>query len=153
MALALTAVFGRLVQLQVVKAATFEDLGSKQRIHRVGLPAKRGTIFDRNGIPLAMSVDARAIYANPLVIGDKAATARSIAPLLGLEPALVESRLNRDAPFVYVARKVDVAAADRVMALGLAGIGSLEETKRVYPSGSLASQVIGVVGTDDTGLS
>ena len=63
--LALTALLGRLVQLQVVNAATYEDLGSKQRVRRIELPAKRGTIFDRNGVPLAMSIDARAIYASP----------------------------------------------------------------------------------------
>ena len=153
MTLALAGVFGRLVQLQVVKAASFEDLGSRQRVHRVELPAKRGTIFDRNGVPLAMSIDARAIYANPQLITDPAGTAKAIASLLGLQPALVQGRLTRDAPFVYVARKVDLATADRVMALGLPGLGSLEETKRVYPAGSLASQVIGVVGTDNVGLS
>jgi cell division protein FtsI (penicillin-binding protein 3) len=152
MALALTAVLGRLVQLQVVKASAFTDLGARQRVRRVELPAKRGTIFDRNGVPLAMSVDARAIYANPELISDPAGTARAISPLMGLEPALVQGRLSRKAAFVYVARKLDVAVADRVMALRLPGLGSLEETKRVYPAGSLAAQVLGMVGTDNVGL-
>jgi cell division protein FtsI (penicillin-binding protein 3) len=153
MTFALTAVFGRLVQLQVVKAAAYQDLGDKQRVRRVELPAKRGTIYDRNGVPLAMSVDARAIYANPHYITDPAGTATTIAPLLGLEPALVQERLTRKAPFVYVARKLDVAVADRVMALRLPGLGSLDEMKRVYPAGELSSQLLGVVGTDNVGLS
>jgi cell division protein FtsI (penicillin-binding protein 3) len=153
MTLSLVAVFGRLVQLQVVKASTFTDLGAKQRIRRIELPAKRGTIFDRNGVPLAMSIDARALYANPHAIADAGAVAKTIAAILGIEPAVVQERLTRDAPFVYVARKLDVAVADRVMALHLPGLGTLEETKRVYPSGVLASQVIGVVGTDNVGLS
>ena len=153
MTFALTAIFGRLVQLQVVKAAAYQDLGDKQRVRRVELPAKRGTIYDRNGVPLAMSVDARAIYANPRFISDPGVTANTIAPLLGLEPALIKERLGRDSPFVYVARKVDVAVADRVMALRLPGLGALDEMKRVYPAGTLASQLIGVVGTDNVGLS
>ena len=153
MTFALTAVFGRLVQLQVVKAATYQDLGSKQRVRRVELPAKRGTIYDRNGVPLAMSVDARAIYANPSFITDAAGTAKAIAPLIGLEPALIQERLSRKTPFVYVARKLDVAVADRVMALRLPGLGSLDEMKRVYPAGTLGSQLLGVVGTDNVGLS
>jgi cell division protein FtsI (penicillin-binding protein 3) len=152
MTIALIAVLGRLVQLQVVQASTFEDLGARQRIRRVELPAKRGTIFDRNGVPLAMSVDARAIYANPKAIGDPVATAKAIAPIMGLEPAIVHERLTRDTPFSYVARKLDVAVAERVLALGLPGLGALEETKRVYPAGPLAAQVIGVVGTDNVGL-
>ena len=153
MTLTLTAVFGRLVQLQVVKAASFTTLGDRQRIRRVELPAKRGTIFDRNGMPLAMSVDARAIYANPRFISDPTGTAAAIAPLIGLEPGLIRDRLTRRSPFVYVARKLDVTVADRVTALRLPGIGSVEEMKRVYPAGTLAAQVIGVVGTDNVGLS
>jgi len=153
MTLALTAVLGRLVQLQVVKAAAYASLGDRQRIRRIELPAKRGTIFDRNGVPLAMSVDARAIYANPQFISDPAGTARAIAPIIGLEPALIQERLTRKSPFVYVARKLDVDVADRVMALRLPGLGSVEEMKRVYPAGTLAAQVIGVVGTDNVGLS
>jgi len=148
----LVSVAGRLVQLQVVKASTFESLGARQRIRHVELPAKRGTIFDRNGVPLAMSIDARAIYATPKLVTDKPATAAAIGPLLGIESALIEDRLKKDAPFVYLARKVDIAAADRVMALGLEGIGTLDEIKRVYPAGTLGAQVIGFVGTDNTGL-
>ena len=152
MTVALVGVTGRLVQLQVVKAQAYESLGAKQRIRRVELPAKRGSILDRNRVPLAMSVDARAVYANPQYVTDPAATAKAIGPLLGIEPALVQERLQRKAPFVYVARKLDVPVADRVMALRLPGIGTLDEMKRVYPSGSLGSQVIGVVGTDNVGL-
>ena len=152
MAVALAAVAGRLVHLQVVKAPMFEKLGSNQRVRTVVLPAKRGTIFDRNGVPLAMSVDARAIYANPQFISDPAGTAAKIGPILGIEPALIQERLARKAPFVYVARKVDVAVADRLIALHLPGLGALEEMKRVYPAGPLAAQVLGVVGTDNVGL-
>jgi cell division protein FtsI (penicillin-binding protein 3) len=152
MTLSLTAVAGRLVHLQVVKAQSFEDLGAKQRVRRVELQAKRGSILDRNGVPLAMSVDARAIYANPQFVSDPAAAAAKIAPLLGVAPALIQERLARKVAFVYLARKVDVAAAEQVMQLGLPGIGALDEIKRVYPAGSLAAQVIGFVGTDNTGL-
>ena len=152
LAIALTAVAGRLVHLQVVKAPMFEKLGANQRVRRVELPAKRGTIFDRNGTPLAMSVDARAIYANPQFISDPKGTAARIAPIIGIEAALIEERLSRTAPFVYIARKLDTTVADRVMALRLPGLGSLEEMKRVYPAGPLAAQVLGVVGTDNGGL-
>ncbi len=152
MTLSLVAVAGRLVHLQVVKAEAFEDLGSRQRVRRVELPAKRGTILDRNGVPLAMSIDAAAIYANPQFVTDPAGTADAIGPLLGIEPALIRERLQRPAPFVYLARKVDIEAAGRVLALKLPGIGSLDEIKRVYPAGPLAAQVVGLVGTDNVGL-
>jgi cell division protein FtsI (penicillin-binding protein 3) len=153
MTLALGGVAGRLVHLQVVKAETFENLGAKQRIRQVVLPAKRGTVFDRNGSPLAMSVDARAIFANPQFVTDLQGTAQAIGPLIGVEPALIAERLAKKASFVYLARKVDVAAADRVTALRLPGIGALEEIKRHYPAGPLAGQVVGYVGIDNIGLS
>src|SRR5437867_5406668 len=104
MTLTLTAIAGRLVHLQVVKAASFEDLGARQRVRRVELQAKRGSILDRNGVPLAMSVDARAVYANPQYVTDPYAAAAAIGPLLGVEPALLEERLGRESPFVYLAR-------------------------------------------------
>ena len=152
MSVSLLAVAGRLVHLQVVKAEAFEDLGARQRVRRVELPAKRGTILDRNGVPLAMSVDAAAIYANPQFVTDPAGTAGAIAPILGLEPALIQGRLQSAQPFVYLARKVELAAAEKILALKLPGIGALDEIKRVYPAGSLAAQVVGFVGTDNVGL-
>jgi len=152
MSVSLLAVAGRLVHLQVVKAEAFEDLGSRQRVRRVELPAKRGTILDRNGVPLAMSIDAAAIYANPRFVADAVATAAAIAPILGLEPALIQGRLQSAQPFVYLARKVELVAAERILALKLPGIGALDEIKRVYPAGPLAAQVVGFVGTDNVGL-
>jgi len=150
----LVSIGGRLVQLQVVKAAAFEDLGAKQRVRHVELPARRGAIYDRNGVPLAVSVDARAIYANPQFIDDLKATAAALAKPLGSDAAAVLAKLmKKKAGFVYLARKVDIAAANAIMALKLPGIGALDETKRVYPQGVLAGQVLGFVGTDSQGLS
>jgi cell division protein FtsI (penicillin-binding protein 3) len=142
----------RLIQVQVVKASGFSKLGAEQRVRRVMLPAKRGTIFDRNGNVLAMSIDARALYANPAFVNDPQATADAISPILAIAPGILRDRLSRKTGFVYLARKVDLDAAERVLALGLPGIGAVEEAKRVYPQGTLAGQLIGAVGTDNQGL-
>jgi cell division protein FtsI (penicillin-binding protein 3) len=142
----------RLVQVQVVKASRFSKLGAEQRIKRVTLPAKRGTIFDRNGHVLAISVEARALYANPKFVSDPQATAEQISPILGIAPGILRDRLSNSKGFQYLARKVDLDAAERVLALGLPGIGAVEETKRIYPQGTLAGQLIGGVGTDNQGL-
>ncbi len=152
MSAALALVAAQLVRLQVVNAQTFENLGSRQRVRSIALPAERGTIFDRNMVPLAVSVPARAVFANPQDIVDPEATARKLSEVLGLEVALLRDRLKEDAPFVYLARKVEVPVADRVAELNLAGIGMQPESKRVYPQGSLAAQVVGFVGTDGEGL-
>jgi cell division protein FtsI (penicillin-binding protein 3) len=154
MTLALAVVGGRLVQLQVVRAADFEDLGARQRLRRVALPAERGTILDRSGVPLAVSVEARAITANPRLVSDPEETARRVGEALGIDPAAILERLasRPEVSFVYLARMVDLAAAQRVLALGLPGIGTEQEIARVYPAGPLAGQVLGFVGVDGVGL-
>lgn len=150
--LSLAGIGVRLVHLQVVEASEYEDLGARQRVRRLELPARRGAIFDRNGIPLAVSVEARAVYANPRFVEDPDATATAVAKVLGADAASLKEKLRRKSGFVYLARKVDVAVAGRVVALNLAGVGTLDESKRFYPQGPLAAQVLGYVGLDNQGL-
>ncbi|GAC1421732.1 MAG: penicillin-binding protein [Actinomycetota bacterium] len=143
----------KLVQLQVVHASAFEHIGAKQRIRHFQLPARRGGIFDRNGVPLALSVEARSIYADPRLVIDADETATTLTKLLGVDKDAIKERLKRKSGFVYLARKVDLRVAQRVLALKLPGIGALAETKRIYPQGTLAGQVIGFVGLEGHGLS
>lgn len=152
MALLLGGIVVRLVHLQVVKAERFDFLAAEQRVRRIDLPARRGPILDRAGRPLAVSVAARAVYANPRFVDDPAAAAAAIGPLLGVDEPVLRSRLERDAGFVYLARQVDPGVAERVLALGVPGVGALEESRRAYPGGALAGHVLGFVGTDHVGL-
>lgn len=152
MAVLLALVAGRLFYLQAVEADLFDALGAKQRVRALDLPARRGAILDRRMRPLAVSVEARAIYANPRFVPDAAAAAAQIAPVLGLPAAGLEERLRRDKGFVYLARKVAPNVARSVLDLGIPGVDALEETRRVYPAGPLAGQLIGFSGTDDVGL-
>ena len=81
-------------------------------------------------------------------------TAKALAGVLGGEPGDVPaSSCTRDSSFFYIARKVDVDRAAAVEHLGIEGIGFLEDSRRTYPSGELACQVLGFVGVDDKGLS
>lgn len=149
----------RLVVLQVKDASAFQSMALGQRLRSIPLPASRGTIFDRGGQELAMSLPARAVFADPAVVEHPAAEAGVVASVLGLDRAEVQRKLEPatgpdGAPvrFVYLARGVDVATANRLRARGLAGIGFLVESRRYYPAGPLAPQVLGFVGTDGTGL-
>ncbi|MGZ4188533.1 MAG: peptidoglycan D,D-transpeptidase FtsI family protein [Actinomycetota bacterium] len=146
------AVAVRLVMLQVVRAAPLETLGARQRISTVELPAQRGAIFDRNMTPLAVSTDARAIYADTRLITDPASVAAQIAPILGIDAKTLAARLGRPAGFVYLARKVRPDVADRVLALRIPYIGALDETARTYPADAVAGQVLGFVSIDNAGL-
>jgi cell division protein FtsI (penicillin-binding protein 3) len=139
----------RLFQIQGASADDYAARGLEQRLHREELAADRGTIFDRDGHELAVTVDAITVYANPQQVVDPRQTARAIGPYVGLDPFVLEDLLSKDAGFVYIARQLDRRDADMVRDLDLPGIYFTEEPKRTYPSGSLAAQVIGFVRSDD----
>lgn len=143
----------RVGQVQVLSADRLEALGENQRVRTLELPAERGSIFDRNGRELALSLRQQTVWANPRVIVDPFGAARQLSPLLGVEEAKLVERLSRDAAFVYLARKIDDEVAEKVKALKLPGIDLLPEPERFLPAGTLASSVIGHVGIDNEGLS
>jgi cell division protein FtsI (penicillin-binding protein 3) len=142
----------RLVDLQVRDASSLERLAAGQRLRTVVLPAERGAILDRDGRELAVSLPARGVFVDPGLVRDPAAEARVVARMLGLPPVQVERAMGAPGRFVYVARQVDPATARRLERLGLPGVGFLEESRRPYPAGPLAPQVLGFVGVDGVGL-
>jgi cell division protein FtsI (penicillin-binding protein 3) len=153
MTVALGGVATRLVVLQVGDHRTLAAQGLEQRVHLIDLPAERGAIVDRTGVPLAITLDARDVYVDPRYVTDPIGEAKQIARILDLRPREVERRLRTpDATFVYLGRQIDEADAARLEALGLPGVGFLEVPKRHYPAGPLAPQVLGFVGIDATGL-
>ena len=152
MALSLTVLAGRLVLLQVRDAATYEALATEQRVRRISLPGERGTIYDRSMHELALSLPAKAVYADPAMVTDAAEAADQLAAILETRPADLRHSLTAPSRFEYLARGVDLAVANRVARLDLPGIGFIDEPKRTYPGGSLAAQVLGFVGVDGAGL-
>jgi cell division protein FtsI (penicillin-binding protein 3) len=153
MMLALAGVGTRLVVLQVGDHRAFAEQGLDQRVHLIDLPAERGAIVDRTGVPLALTLEARDVYADPRYVTDPIGEAATIARILDLRPRKVERLLRTPgATFVYLGRQIDAEVADRLEALGLPGIGFLDVPKRYYPAGQLAPQVLGFVGVDATGL-
>ncbi len=149
----LMVVAGRLVYIQTIVGPTYAEAAADQRTSDIVLSPHRGFILDREGEVLAESVDARTVYAVPTSIADKEGAANAIAAALGGDPATYLSRLAQDTSFVYIARKVDASRAKALQDLGIAGLGFLEDSRRVYPSNELACQVLGFVGVDDEGLS
>jgi cell division protein FtsI (penicillin-binding protein 3) len=150
--LLLTIVAARLVWIQVVQASELAATAQHQRTRDIALPARRGSVFDREGQPLAVTVDAKTIYAVPGEVVDATATASALARVLGGSGKDYLSRLHRSGSFVYVERKVDLARAAAVEKLKLPGIMQIDDSRRSYPSGTLACQVLGFVGVDDNGL-
>ncbi|MBN2247830.1 MAG: penicillin-binding protein 2 [Coriobacteriia bacterium] len=144
---------GRLVYVQVVQGPEYAEAAAQQRMRDITINPERGFIYDREGEVLAESMEARTIYAVPGAVEDKAGAAAAIANAIGGSAVDYEEKLSRDSNFVYIARKVDVGQAESLRSLEIAGLGFLEDSRRVYPSNELACQVLGFVGVDDEGLS
>jgi cell division protein FtsI (penicillin-binding protein 3) len=149
--LGLTAL--RATWLGTVGSGDLADRAVSQQIEDLTVNARRGTITDRNGIELAVSEDSVTVFAHPFLIDDPARVAARIAPLVGrTESELLEKLSDKDSSFVYLRRKMDASLGQQIEDLGIEGIGTVVEPKRTYPQGHLAAQVLGMVGTDNTGL-
>ena len=148
----------RLFVLQIVEAPAYAQLASQQREETVDFPARRGAIFDRNGEPLAISVDLKTIFTDPVMVEDPAAGAAQLAPILGTEHDVLVAKLSGpmpgdDAPrFEYLMRQAPPRISDKVRALDIPGVFMMDEAKRYYPGQRLASHVLGFAGTDGIGL-
>ena len=156
MVLALLLVTVRLVDLQAVGSAHYDALARQQSVNQVVLPATRGTIFDRNGRDLALSVPRPTIYADPSLISARARarSAAALAPVLGLSVTELTAKLTqpRGVQYVSLAHQVSPGVAKRVAALGLVGIGHVADSRRIAPAASLAAPVVGFVSVDNRGL-
>lgn len=146
---------GRLYQLQVARYDHYAGKAERQQQRVVTLDPPRGTIYDAHGRELAVSIQVDSAYAVPPEIADPMATARELAAVIPDLDAAKLARLlvkDRDREFSWVARKLDPPVAEKVRGLKLPGIYFLQESKRYYPMGSLAAQILGYVGTDNHGL-
>jgi cell division protein FtsI/penicillin-binding protein 2 len=146
------AISARLYQLQVLRYEHYQTKARRQQQTVVELDPPRGTIYDARGRELAVSVEVESAWADPADLDDPAATARALAPVLGTDAGSLARRLARDGNFVWLARKLDPRVSRAIRRLNLRGIHFLPESKRCYPMGELAAQILGYVGTDNQGL-
>jgi cell division protein FtsI (penicillin-binding protein 3) len=143
---------GRAFWLQGVQGAKLASEAAYQQTDVVTVPGLRGSVLDRFGNPLAVSEDAKTIYATPYQVKQPGQTADKLASILGLEKGEVLKSLTEESGFSYIARKVNLPSAARVARLELPGIGELPDSRRTYPQGDLAAQTIGAVGEENQGL-
>jgi cell division protein FtsI/penicillin-binding protein 2 len=149
----LAVALGRAFWLQAVNGREYAEMAVRQHRETIVVPAARGTIFDRNGEPLAIGERTTTVYANPKQVDRPRELTLAAVKELGVEPGLVYPQLvDRTRGFVYVARKVDPVRAEELDRLGFAGLGFYPEELRMYPQGRVASQVLGYAGLDNKGL-
>jgi cell division protein FtsI (penicillin-binding protein 3) len=137
--------------LQGVQGSELASEAAYQQTEVVTVPGLRGDLLDRRGNKLAASEDAETIYATPYQVKNPPQAAAELAPVLDQEKGEVLEALTAEGGFSYVAQKVDLSTAAKVEALDLEGIGALPDSRRTYPQGEMAGQVIGVVGSENEG--
>jgi len=151
----------RLFFIQIVHHEEYESAAVGQQLRQTAVPARRGTIYDRNMNILAMSATVSNIYISPAEIQmydeDPELIARGLADILDLDyEAVLAKTEDTKSWYATVARKVEDDLTEQVRAFkeenDLKGVKIEEATKRYYPYSSLASHIIGFVGVDDYGL-
>ncbi|MGF7185071.1 stage V sporulation protein D (sporulation-specific penicillin-binding protein) [Desulfitispora alkaliphila] len=149
------ALGARLAWLQIVKGEELHRRAFDNRMRDIEVLAKRGTIYDRNGKELAVSVSADTVIAIPPQVRQserEEEIAQAIADILELEYEAVLDRISKRSSFEYIKRRVDFDKAQKIKDLDFPGIAIIEENQRFYPKDTLASHVLGFAGIDNQGL-
>lgn len=151
---------GRLVWIQVVKHHDWVERAARQQQRTFEIAPRRGVLYDRNLRELAVTVLAESVYAVPSELGDnRENVADIISGIVHIDPTdtftsrnTILARLNASRNFAWIARKLNPEQVQRIRELNLKGVYLQKEYKRFYPNSDLASQTLGYVGLDDTGL-
>lgn len=150
--LGFTIIFGRAFYLHLVDNKDLEWIAKKQYNAKVPISVRRGKIFDRNGEELAISLPVPSIYVDPKLIENPKVAAKELARKLNLKTEDVLKKIESPKRFAWIKRRISYDALKEVMLLDIAGVNYIEESKRFYPNGELASQVLGAVGYDSQAL-
>jgi cell division protein FtsI (penicillin-binding protein 3) len=140
------------IRLHVFKGAWLSERAAREYEHAMVVQGKRGAIADRNGNPLAVSIDSPSIAAYPHRIGDRDQVAGKLARVLGQSQSRIYSKLNPKRSFVWIKRQATPKQARAVAALKIEGVDFVTEHTRVYPGKTLAAQLVGFSGIDGHGL-
>lgn len=151
--LATVLIVFRLFALQGSEHLKWEKIASKQQSRDVSETGTRGSIVDRNGLELAVSIPSISIGAHPKWIKDLDGAVSKISIATGVSEKELKSKLNSDKQFIWLAKGLSQSKELEISKLKLFGLEVEREYKRVYPQGDLASTIIGKAGADGAGLS
>ncbi|MEL0277006.1 MAG: penicillin-binding protein 2, partial [Deltaproteobacteria bacterium] len=148
----LVVLLGRMFYLQILQAEYFSERARHQQQSRITLEPRRGTITDRQGRRLAVSVPVQSLYARPQNIESPYTVATRIAPLLDINRDKLLKTLRTKRSFVWLKRQMPPEVAQKIKAMDFEGLDFVEEYRRVYPNGEMAGALLGFTGVDSQGL-
>jgi cell division protein FtsI (penicillin-binding protein 3) len=144
------AIFARLIVLQVVEHTKYVNIARKQQEEQIAIHAPRGSIYDRNGQPLAISVPVDSVSVNPQQISDPQMASVVLGTFLKLDQATLYQRLatakSNHKGFLWIKHDMDPFETQRLKGLHLAYATYHTESERHYPSGETAAHVLGGLG-------
>jgi len=143
----------RLVYFQILDSDRYIAHGASQRIKTEKVLAQRGSILDRHGVDLAISVPRNSLIANSKHVEDPVQTAKALIRILGGDLPELENKLNSGKEYVYLFRQVEERFVDAVLSLNLSGIFTEKEQSRVRPDGDAVLAIIGRTDIDGNGIS
>ncbi len=146
------AIFARAFYIQVIEGVELERKARNQHAKTIRIESKRGEIFDRNLEELAVSIEVDSVYAHSVDIDSPARVAEIAARTLSVSRVGVERKLRSPRRFEWIKRQVDLTDEQRDVLNNLDGVGTVKESRRYYPNGSLAANLMGFVGVDSKGL-
>lgn len=148
--LAAAVALARAFQLEVLEAPDWMDQAAEQQAKRMPLPAPRGTIYDRNGVPLAASEDAYRLAIAPREIRDRKALIAKLRTVVGLSAREARAATNPKLKWKVLRGEYETAVREELD--GIQGVHFERVQRRFYPHGQLARELLGPVGRDGHAL-
>ncbi len=146
----------RSVELTLEHGPALRAMADAQQLRDIRLAPKRGTIYDRHGAELAVSVEVESVFANPRLMRaehvDVERAASRLSLVLGVDRARILTRLRQDRYFVWIERQVSPAEAEAVRRLDIPGVQFTDEARRFYPNRELAAHLLGFANIDGVGI-
>ena len=147
---------------QMFHASQLENGALNARLREIDIKPNRGAVYDHNGNAIAISIATESVYINPKTVRsadervnnrqDKEEVIRTLASVLELDEEAVAEKVEQNVSFAYIKRHITDEQAEVLHKLGYKGVYFLEESRRSYPKGTLASQIVGFAGIDNQGL-
>ncbi|NIY46851.1 peptidoglycan glycosyltransferase FtsI [Cedecea colo] len=157
--LSLVFLLGRVAWLQIISPDNLVRQEDMRSLREKTIMVPRGMIQDRDGRPLAVSVPVEAVWADPKIIMEKGGVQfdrrwQALANALHMPLSTIAARIhhNEHSRFIYLARQLDPQQAAWIDKLNVAGISLREESRRFYPAGHVASNLLGFTNIDDRGI-
>ncbi|CAN0625890.1 putative peptidoglycan D,D-transpeptidase PenA [Burkholderia multivorans] len=149
MFLAFATLIARAFWVQVANQPFYAGQGQKRYQRTIELDAMRGSIVDRNGAMLAVSLSTYEIWANPRLVAET--DYPPLAKLLDMPIAELKRRLGNDRTFVLLKRQIDADTASHLDKLAIEGVTQIADSKRYYPEGESAAHIVGFTNIEDQG--